>query len=103
MQLDHIAINVKNVRKAAKWYVNNLGASIRYIDETWAALSLNGVTIALTMPKQHPPHVAFTLKKWSDFPEGHEIKYHRDGSAYLYLEDIDGNTIEYIYWPGGKK
>jgi len=55
------------------------------------------------MPKQHAPHVAFTLSKWTEFPEGHEIKYQRDGSAYLYLEDIDGNTIEYIYWPGGKK
>ena len=103
MQLDHIAINVKNVRKAAKWYANNLGATIKYMDETWASMSLNGITVALTMPNQHPPHIAFTLEKWSDFPEGHEIKYHRDGSAYLYLEDDDGNTIEYIYWPGGKK
>ena len=91
------------MRKAAKWYVNNLGATIKYMDKTWASMSLNGITVALTMPNQHPPHIAFTLEKWSDFPEGHEIKYHRDGSAYLYLEDIDGNTIEYIYWPGGKK
>ena len=64
---------------------------------------LNGVTVALTLPKQHPPHVAFTLERWSDFPEGCEIKYHRDGSAYVYLQDHDGNTIEFIYWLGDKK
>ena len=103
MQLDHIAINVKNVRKAVKWYVNNLGASIKYVDDTWASLDVGGTNIALTRAKQHPPHFAFTLEKFSDFPEGHEIKYHRDGSAYLYIEDDDGNTIEYVYWPGGKK
>ena len=21
----------------------------------------------------------------------------------IYIEDDDGNTIEYVYWPGGKK
>ncbi len=103
MQLDHIAINVQNVRKAAKWYTENLGASIRYIDDTWASLSLGDTILALTLPKQHPPHIAVSVKRFSDFPEGHEIKYHRDGSAYLYIEDIDGNTIEYIYWPGGRR
>ena len=88
---------------AIAWYVNNLGALIKYQDDTWAALTLNGSIIALTLPNQHPLHVAYTLYKFSNFPAGHEIKYHRDGSAYLYLEDLDGNTIEYIYWPGGKK
>jgi len=99
MQLDHIAINVENIEKASEWYTKNLGAKIEYIDETWAMLDVGGTKIALTVSRQHPPHFAFTLKSLDDFPAGEEIRYHRDGSAYLYIEDPDGNTIEYVYWP----
>ena len=103
MKLDHIAINVTNIRKSVKWYQEKFDARIKYVDETWASLMVGDVNIALTVESQHPPHLAFSLEKFSDFPEGEEIKYHRDGSAYLYIEDEDGNTIEYVYWPGGKK
>ena len=30
--------------------------------------------------------------------ENVEIKTHRDGSHYLYLEDPDGNVLEKLYW-----
>tara|TARA_R110002153_G_scaffold179328_2_gene332722 strand:+ start:865 stop:1176 length:312 start_codon:yes stop_codon:yes gene_type:complete len=103
MKLDHIAINVKNVSNSVKWYQENYNARIKYADETWASLLIGDVNLALTVSKQHPPHLAFTLLKMSDFPKGREIKYHRDGSAYLYTQDPDGNTIEYIYWPGVKE
>ena len=33
-----------------------------------------------------------------DLGENVEIKTHRDGSHYLYLEDPDGNVLEKIYW-----
>lgn len=102
MKLDHIAINVANVRKSVKWYQEKFDARVRYVDETWASLMVGDANIALTVQKQHPPHLAFRLERLSDFPEGEEIQYHRDGSAYLYTQDLDGNTIEYIYWPGGK-
>ena len=99
MQLDHIAINVTNVKEASDWYTKNLGATIDYIDETWSMLDVGGTKIALTVSRQHPPHFAFTLQSLDDFPPGEEIRYHRDGSAYLYIEDPDGNAIEYVYWP----
>ena len=98
MQLDHIAINVKNVRKAAKWYVNNLGASIRYMDETWALLEIGTTSLALTIPSQHPTHVAFSVDSLEDIPSDN-IKEHRDGSKYAYVTDSENNTIEFIYWP----
>ena len=101
MQLDHIAINVKDIKKASDWYMKNLGATIEYLDETWAMLDIEGTKLALTVSRQHPPHFAFTLQSLDDFPTGEEIRYHRDGSAYLYIEDLDGNTIEYVYWPKG--
>lgn len=102
MQLDHIAINVENIEKASEWYQKSLDARILYKDETWAMLDVGGTKIALTISKQHPPHFAFTLHSLDDFPPGEEIRYHRDGSAYLYIEDPDGNTIEYVYWPEGE-
>ena len=103
MQLDHIAINVKNIEKASEWYQKNLNATVEYIDETWAMLDVGGTKLALTISRQHPPHFAFTLQSLSDFPPDEEIRYHRDGSAYLYIEDPDGNTIEYVYWPEREK
>ena len=99
MQLDHIAINVRNIEKASEWYQKNLNATVEYIDETWAMLDVGGTKLALTISRQHPPHFAFTLESLNDFPPDEEIRYHRDGSAYLYIEDPDGNTIEYVYWP----
>ena len=35
---------------------------------------------------------------YEDLGEDVEIKTHRDGSHYLYLEDPDGNVLEKIYW-----
>ena len=103
MQLDHIAINVRSIEKASAWYMTNLGAKIEHIDKTWAMLDIDGTKIALTVSREHPPHFAFTLTSMDDFPSGEEIRYHRDGSAYLYIEDPDGNTIEYVYWGGDKE
>ena len=99
MQLDHIAINVKNVRKAVKWYVSNLGATIKYVDDTWASMSLNGITVALTMPNQHPPHIAFRIANAANLTGSDgEVKKHRDGSSYVYASDLDGNTIEWLVY-----
>lgn len=99
MKLDHVAINVKSIEVSSKWYQDNLDAKVLFQDDTWAMLDIDGTKIALTISNQHPPHFAFTLESIDDFPEGEEIRYHRDGSAYLYIEDPDGNTIEYVYWP----
>ena len=62
-------------------------------------LEIGTTKLAWTVSRQHPPHFAFTLQSINDFPKDEEIRYHRDGSAYLYIEDPDGNTIEYVYWP----
>lgn len=99
MKLDHVAINVLCVESSSRWYQDHLGAEVLFQDATWAMLDINGTKIALTISKQHPPHFAFELDSLAHFPKGEEIRYHRDGSAYLYIEDPDGNTIEYVYWP----
>ena len=98
-KIDHVAMTAIDIKKTSDWYVDNLNFKIKYIDETWALLTNEfGLRIALTKADQHPPHIAFEVPDLKSFPEG-KIKYHRDGSAYLYIEDPSGNTIEYIYWP----
>ena len=98
MNLDHVAINVGNLEESIEWYVKNLKATIHYQDETWALLNVGNMRLALTISSQHPPHIAYELESLSQFPHG-EIKFHRDGSAYLYVQDPSGNVLEYIYWP----
>ena len=98
MKIDHVAINVADIKKSVNWYVENMSAKVDYEDDTWAMLSIGNAKLALTIESQHPPHVAFCVEDIKDLGEGAEIKRHRDGSHYLYLEDTDGNVLEMIYW-----
>ncbi len=100
MKLDHIAVNVKDIDKSIDWYIKNLAAEILYRDDSWAMLNCDGTKLALTISAQHPPHIAFCVDNIKQIPG--IPKYHRDGSAYVYTSDPDGNTIEYIYWPSLK-
>ena len=97
MKLDHVAINVKEISSSVEWYRENHKAEILYQDDTWAMLLIGGVKLALTVATEHPPHIAFEVDSVDKFPPG-EFKYHRDGSAYLYTKDPEGNVIEYICW-----
>jgi catechol 2,3-dioxygenase-like lactoylglutathione lyase family enzyme len=93
-----VAIVVTNIQRAIEWYTKTLEFKIEYSDESWAMLKKDNFKLALTLPGHHPPHIAIRMKSLNDFPQG-EIKYHRDGSAYLYQKDPDGNIIEYIHYP----
>ena len=59
MKLDHIAIQVEDLPLSIKWYVDTLNAEIAYQDETWAMLKIGLTNLALTIPREHPPHIAF--------------------------------------------
>jgi|TARA_R110000824_G_scaffold265879_1_gene454818 catechol 2,3-dioxygenase-like lactoylglutathione lyase family enzyme len=97
LQLDHIAVQVEDLILSIEWYQKHLDAEVQYCDETWAMLKIGSVNLALTIPQEHPPHIAFEVSDLNAFPEG-EIKRHRDGSTYVYFEDPSGNVIEYICW-----
>ena len=97
-RLDHVALNVSNIRESASWYTENLGAEVLYEDETWAMLQAGDAKLALTVASQHPPHLGFAVSELSDIPCSNP-EYHRDGSAYHYITDPDGNTIEFVYYP----
>ena len=97
MHLDHVAINVKNIKKSIEWYKSNFNCTVLYEDASWGFIEICGTRIALTINSQHPPHIAFSVESLEDLP-GKPIT-HRDGSVSCYVKDPDGNYLEYIYWP----
>ena len=96
MKIHHTAICVDDINKAIAWYCSKLKFEIEYEDDTWALLSFENSKIALVLPEQHPPHVAFEHKMASDFGE---LTEHRDGTASVYISDPFGNTIELLELP----
>ena len=93
MRLHHIAICVPSIAPAVKWYKETLKANISFQDETWALLDIDNTAIALVLPSQHPPHLAFEsldAEKYGD------LTTHRDGTASVYVKDPFGNTIEFL-------
>ena len=99
MKLDHIAINVSSILNATSYYKEKNGAKVDYEDSTWAMLKIGDTKLALVLEEQHRPHLAFECSSFDDFPDGSEIKLHRDGSYYTYESDPYGNVIERNYYP----
>ena len=94
MKIDHIALQVDDIRKACVWYVSHFDANVLYSDETWALLGFDNIKLALVLPNQHQNHVAIEVNP-EEYPEV-EFKQHRDGSNYHYLTDPWGNCVELI-------
>ena len=93
MKLHHVAISVPNIEEAVGWYSGSLEASIEYQDETWALLNVENTSIALVLPSQHPPHVAFETSNAAKYGE---LTPHRDGTYSVYVQDPYGNTVEFL-------
>ena len=87
----HAAVSVDNVAVGIQWYTRTLSASVLYQDETWALLEVGDTRIALVIPEEHPPHLAF---EWSGAGDFGSLVDHRDGTSSLYIEDPFGNKIE---------
>lgn len=106
MELDHVAVVVKNIAQSVAWYQANLGAEVLYADDTWAFLRAGQGKIALVMAHQHPPHVAVRVDEagLQTLAAAHHqgIDRHRDGTQGFYFNDPDGNVIEVICYPPGQ-
>ena len=75
----HTAVHTKDVTASVDWYVENLKAKILKQDEDWAMVMIGGMTLALTLPDKHPPHIAFEVSSLDEFPcYPNEIKMHRN-------------------------
>ena len=89
--LHHIAISVNDIARAVEWYTTTFRCEIAYQDQTWAFLKFANLHLALVLPNQHPPHIAFVTPEASSWGE---LKTHRDGTRSVYISDDSGNVIE---------
>lgn len=90
-KIDHIAISVDDVGKAVDWYIKTFNCEVKYQDETWAFLRFANIDLALVIPGQHPPHLAFVRDDAEKFGA---LKTHRDGTKSCYVKDPAGNSVE---------
>lgn len=89
--IDHIAISVKDIGSAVEWYQKHFKCEVTYQDDTWAFLSFGNIKLALVIPEQHPPHLAFVSEQAESYGT---LKPHRDGTRSLYVNDPSGNSVE---------
>lgn len=91
--IHHVAISVKDLSRAVKWYTENFDCRVSYQDDTWAMLDFANIQVALVIPEQHPAHLAVSRKQASDFGS---LVTHRDGIRSVYIEDSEGNSVEIL-------
>jgi catechol 2,3-dioxygenase-like lactoylglutathione lyase family enzyme len=89
--IHHIAVSVNDVNAAVDWYTSTFQCKVSYQDDTWAFLEFANLRLALVIPSQHPPHVAFLSPEAEKFGP---LKPHRDGTRSCYVTDPAGNSIE---------
>lgn len=91
--IDHVAISVKDIGVAVKWYTQEFNCAVDYQDETWAYLRFENIRLALVIPGQHPPHIALAVGNAGQYGQ---LKTHRDGTKSVYVKDPAGNTVELV-------
>ena len=93
MKLHHVALCVPEIAPAVEWYSDRLKASVSYQDQSWALLDIDNTSIALVLPSQPPPHLAFESSEAAKYGE---LTSHRDGTKRDYIRDPFGNTVEFV-------
>lgn len=89
--LHHVAISVNDIAAAVGWYIGHFKCRVGYQDATWALLEFANTKVALVIPSQHPPHIAFASDDAEKFGT---LKPHRDGTRSVYVTDPAGNSVE---------
>ena len=90
-ELHHVAIQVQDIARAVSWYRDNFRCEISWRDDTWALLQFGNTSLALVLPGDHPPHLAFSME---GIEQMGTLKNHRDGTRSIYIKDSEGNTVE---------
>jgi catechol-2,3-dioxygenase len=98
--VDHIAVLVNDLEKSSEWYISCLGAVITHKQPNYYRLKLQNVNIALLdrSISTSKPHIGVLCEKINDLPEFGERIVHRDGTTGVYVQDLDGNNLEFIYY-----
>ena len=87
----HVAISVRDIAEAVTWYTANFQCTVAYQDPSWAMLTFANMSLALVIPEEHPPHIAFSHPHAEKFGP---LKAHRDGTRSTYISDPAGNPVE---------
>ena len=95
-RIHHVAITVKNIDSAISWYGERFEFEVSWQDDSWALLEFENIALALVLPTQHPPHIAFVAEDLERFGKP---KSHRDGTASVYVRDNQNNVIEMLSLP----
>ncbi len=90
-ELHHVAIQVEDVARAVEWYQSMFKCEVSWQDSTWALLTFANTSLALVVPGEHPPHLAFTMEHAESMGT---LVTHRDKTRSLYLKDSEGNVVE---------
>tara|TARA_Y100000114_G_scaffold155781_1_gene180844 strand:- start:110 stop:451 length:342 start_codon:yes stop_codon:yes gene_type:complete len=107
MEIDHVAIQVDDIKESIDYY-KGYGAKLIYwgrknkntpfdIKHDWAFLQFDNIKLALVSGESHPYHIAFAV----DMLDSMETTKHRDGTESYYTTDPSGNKIEIIKYPEG--
>ncbi len=91
--IDHIALQVKNINDALQWYLSNTSCKILHQDLDWALIEYNNIKVAFVLPGSHPAHIAFVKNNPGEFGP---LSKHRDGSQSVYIKDPSNNFVEMI-------
>lgn len=89
--IEHVAICVANVKQAVNWYQTSFNCTVVFEDITQALLEFKNIRLALVLPSQQPPHLAFRRK---DAETLGTLLKQRDGESSTFLSDPTGNLIE---------
>ena len=95
-QIHHVAITVNDIEQSIAWYDERFDFEIEWQDQSWALLKFANISLALVLPEQHPPHVAFVTPEPEKY--GKPVP-HRDGTASVYIKDCNDNFVEMLSVP----
>ena len=90
-RINHLAVPVNNIADAVKWYCDSFSCNVAYVDDTWALLDFENISLALVLPEQHPSHLAVERKDAANFGS---LTLHRDKTKSVYIEDPWNNSLE---------
>ena len=91
--IHHVAVSVTDIPSAVAWYREHFQCKVSYQDDTWAMLDFANLKMALVIPQQHPPHIAFVHPEAAKYGT---LKEHRDGTRSCYVKDPAGNEVELL-------
>ena len=102
--IDHIAIRVPDVIKAANWYIENVGGKLTHIDTYYRRIAINNISLAIIDENKYPDnHIGVLVENVEDLPKIGLRMEHRDGTIGVYVKDPFGNMVEYIWYSEGAK